>query len=210
MVTSARFWDRAAAKYDARTVKGPNYAARLDRCAGWFEGVEGRGARVLDVGCAGGHIAVDLGPRVGRVHGIDVSPRLVAMAERRAAEAGVANVTFQSGAFETVELEAGAWDGIMAFSVLHLVEDAEVAVRRFAELLRPGGRVVAEVPSRETVAWYFRAIIPLMTAVGKAPVVRIHAESEWASMFTDAGFVVEESKVYNPKSLSVSLLARKA
>ncbi|MEM6332107.1 MAG: class I SAM-dependent methyltransferase [Planctomycetota bacterium] len=182
----------------------------------------------------GGHIAIDLGPRVGRVHGIDVSGRLIEMAEARLAEAeraraaeggaggggrdaeGVGlvaarsgNVSFEVGTVEGAELEAGAWDGVLAFSVLHLVDDAEATLARFHVLLVPGGRVLAEVPCTEDIGWALRRVIDVMWWVGKAPTVRLYSQAEWEAKFAAAGFEVEEVRVYNPKSRSRSILARR-
>ncbi|MEM9251435.1 MAG: class I SAM-dependent methyltransferase [Planctomycetota bacterium] len=204
--TPMKFWDGVAAEYDAGVVKGPNYAARLDRAAGWL----GADANVLDVGCAGGHITIDLASRVGRIHGIDLSPKLIAIAERRAASQGVENATFAATTADDPGLVEGGYDGITAYSVLHLVDDAAATLKRSHALLRPGGALIAEVPCREDIPWYFRLIIPAMTLIGKAPVVWLYPQAEYEAMFRAAGFTIEEIEVYNPKSHSRSVLARKA
>lgn len=205
MPTSQAFWDKAAAKYDAKTVKGPNYAARLERAATWA----GADARVLDVGCAGGHITLDLAPRVGRIHGIDISPKLIEIAERRRAETGVANASFAVGTADDAGLTEGSFDAITAYSVLHLVDDAAATVRRFHSLLKPGGRLIAEAPCREELHAGFRMLIAGMRWVGKAPAVRVYRQSAYEAMLREAGFEVDEVKVYNPKSMSRSFLATK-
>lgn len=205
MPTSPAFWDRVAEKYDRKTVKGPNYAARLDRALAWL----GPEASVLDVGCASGHITLDLAKRVQKVHGIDVSQKLVAIAQAKQAEQGVSNCSFAVTTLEDSDLEPGSLDAITAYSVLHLVPNAPATVRRFYELLQPGGRVIAETPTTDEINSFLRVLIKLMTAVGKAPTVRVFTPDEYESMFRDAGFVVDDVKVYNPKSMNRSLLATK-
>ena len=63
------------------------------------------GERVVDVGCGGGassrEIAASVAPG-GVVYGLDISPALVAEAARRAAAAGLANVSFSAGDAATV------------------------------------------------------------------------------------------------------------
>lgn len=203
MPTSAAFWDKVADKYDRRTVKGPNYAARLERAERWV----GPDASVLDVGCAGGHITLDLARRVRKVHGIDLSPRLIAIAEHRRAAEGVENCSFAVGRVDDASLGEGSFDAVTAYSLLHLVDDAPAVVRRFYALIRPGGRVIAEVPTTAEINLAFRLLIKGMTLIGKAPVVKIYSQAQYEQMFCDAGFVVDEVKVYNPKSMNKSLLA---
>lgn len=203
MPTQPAFWDKAAEKYDRRTVKGPNYAARLERAARWL----GPDASVLDVGCAGGQITLDLAERVKRVHGIDISQKLIGFANRRREEQGVSNCGFSVTTVDDPAFEPGAFDGITAYSLLHLVDDAPATVARFYELLRPGGRVIAEVPTTADIGLHLRVLIRVMTWVGKAPTVRVYSEPAYRAMFQEAGFVVDEVRVYNPKSMNRSLLA---
>lgn len=205
MPTQPEFWNKAAEKYDQKTVKGPNYAARIERAAGWV----GPGARVLDVGCAGGQISIDLAKCVGHVHGIDVSDALIGFAQRRLEAEGVTNCSFAVATAEDPALAPGSFDAITAYSVLHLVDDAEATVRRFHELLRPGGRVIAELPTTAEIGLPLRLLIKAMTLVGKAPAVHVFKQGEAERLFEAAGFVVDEVRVYNPKSMNRSLLATK-
>ena len=203
MPTQTAFWDKIADKYDGKVVKGPNYAARIERAAAWV----GPDASVLDVGCAGGHITIDLAERVRAVHGIDISPRLIALARRRLEAQGATNCTFAAMSADDPALPAGQYDAVTAYSLLHLVPDAPATVRRFFELVRPGGRVIAEVPTTKDIGLHLRVLIKVATLFGKAPVVKVYSQARYEQMFRDAGFVVDEVKVYNPKSMSRSLLA---
>ncbi len=203
MVTPAAFWDKVAAKYDRKTVKGPNYAARIDRAAKWI----GPDAVVLDVGCAGGQITLDLAEHVRKITGIDLSPKLIGFAEDRRREQGVANASFKVAMPDDPSLEAGSFDAITAYSVLHLVDDQLAVLKRFHELLKPGGVLIAEIPRKEDIGLHFRTLIKLMTALGKAPIVHLYPHATHESMFSEASFAIQESRIYNPKSLNTSYLA---
>ncbi|MEM9110927.1 MAG: class I SAM-dependent methyltransferase [Planctomycetota bacterium] len=203
MVTPASFWDKAAAKYDRKTVKGPNYKARIERSVQWV----GPQAVVLDAGCAGGQITLDLAAHVRQITGIDISSRLITFAEARLAQQASENAVFKVASPDDPVLEPGSFDAITAFSLLHLVEDVPATLRRFYELLRPGGQLIAEFPCREQIGLHVRLLIKLMQLVGKAPDVHLYRESQYEHMFTEAGFTVEEMKIYNPASLNTSVLA---
>ncbi|MGB1126536.1 MAG: class I SAM-dependent methyltransferase [Phycisphaeraceae bacterium] len=207
MVTPAAFWDKVAEKYDRKTVKGPNYRARIERAAKWI----GPDKRVLDAGCAGGQITLDLAPHVAHITGIDLSPKLIGYAQQRCREQGVQNAEFRVATPEDPFLEPGSFDAITAYSLLHLVEDESSMLRRLHDLLKPGGTLIAEVPCRENIGLHFRLLIRLMTMIGKAPKVCLYSLAEHQTMFSEAGFRVQEAQIYNPKSLSTSILAvRKA
>lgn len=206
MPTQPEFWDKVAEKYDKKTVKGPNYAARLERALAWA----GAEASVLDAGCASGYITLDLAQRVQRVTGVDVSGKLIRLADERRVEQGVTNCSFRVGTVDDPSLEPGGFDAVTAYSLLHLVDDVPATLRRLHELLRPGGCVIAEVPCKEDVGLHWRVLIKLMTALGKAPVVKVYSQAEYEVMFRDAGFTVQEVKVYNPKSMSRNVYARRA
>lgn len=203
MPTQPEFWDKAAQKYDRQTVKGLNYAARLERAVAWA----GEDASVLDVGCASGHITLDLAKRIAKVHGIDVSQKLIDIAEHRRVEQGIDNCSFAVATADDPALAEGSFDAITAYSLLHLVDDVPATLRRFFALLRPGGRLITEVPTTQEIGLHLRLLIKLMTLIGKAPVVRVYSQADYDRMFAQAGFVVDEVKVYNPKSMNRSMLA---
>ena len=46
-------------------------------------------------------------------------------------------------------LEAGTYDVVLAFNILHLVDDAPVVVARAAELLKPAGLLVVALTAAE-------------------------------------------------------------
>jgi 23S rRNA (uracil1939-C5)-methyltransferase len=53
--------------------------------------------RWLEVACGPGIISRRLAPLVGEVRGVDMTPAMVELARRDAADAGVANATFSVG-----------------------------------------------------------------------------------------------------------------
>ncbi|MBX2851247.1 MAG: class I SAM-dependent methyltransferase [Phycisphaeraceae bacterium] len=196
MPTSHAFWDKVAEKHDRKTVKGPNYAARIERAATWI----GPGASVLDVGCATGQITLDLAGRVGQVLGIDLSSKMIEIARARREELGVTNASFEVIAAEDPSLKPGTFDAITAYSLLHLVDDQPATLRRLCELLKPDGVLIVELPCKEDIRLHVRALVKVMTFIGKAPVVRLYSEAQNRAMFADAGFEVREVRIYNPKS----------
>ena len=108
----------------------------------------GPGDRVLDVASGGGSTARLLAAERGAtVRGIELSPRLVAMAERDAAEAGLASVTaFEVGDAERLPVDDASFDVVLCECALCTFPDQAAAVAGFRRALGPGGRVgIADV-----------------------------------------------------------------
>jgi SAM-dependent methyltransferase len=103
------------------------------------------GLRVLDVGTGTGAVVMRAAPLVpgGEVIGVDISPEMIGIAERRAADGGLDNATFAEGRAEALPVEDGSVDRILASLSLMYSLDRPAAAREFARVLRPEGRVVA-------------------------------------------------------------------
>lgn len=108
----------------------------------------GRGQRVLEINCGSGVDAIYLAKRGVAVVGCDSSPRMIELARRRAAEAGLqGRVEFRVLATEDIgRLEAGGacrFDGILSnFAGLNCVENLSDVAGNLARLSRPGAKAV--------------------------------------------------------------------
>lgn len=117
----------------------------------WFLGlrrltarfVEGRPRRVLDAGCGTGHVLAEL-PGEIRV-GVDVDAASLLLARAKGIESLV------RGSVEAMPFEDGCFDLIVSFDVVSQsgVQDDREALAGFFRLLRPGGRLILNVPAHE-------------------------------------------------------------
>ena len=102
------------------------------------------GERVLDLGCGRGAVlfpaAQAVGP-TGRVVGIDLAPRMAELTQADAKARGLEHVTALAGDAERPDFGAESFDAILAGLVIFFLPDAAGALRRYAELLAPGGRL---------------------------------------------------------------------
>lgn len=103
------------------------------------------GTRVLDVGCGVGRWSSLLAARGGLVTGMDLSPTMIAQAQRRAKALGVAD-RCRFLVQDLAQLDAGeTFDLIVGVTVLqHILEPEALraAVQRMAAHLAPGGRMI--------------------------------------------------------------------
>ena len=107
-------------------------------------GIDGA-RRVLDLGCGTGVATRAVAKRYGfsgQVLGVDLSPMLVAAAGRIAAEEGCADrVEFRSGDSRKLDLEDGAFDAVIAHTLLSHVDDPRSVLQEMKRLVRPGGMI---------------------------------------------------------------------
>ncbi|HSJ74427.1 MAG TPA: methyltransferase domain-containing protein [Miltoncostaeaceae bacterium] len=105
------------------------------------------GHRCLDLGCGGGHVAIDMARiagATGRVVGVDFDARVVELARADAAEAGVGCEFLAEDCLAgRGGVEAG-FDVCYARFLLSHVSDPPAVLARMRALARPGGMVVVE------------------------------------------------------------------
>ncbi|HEU4514176.1 MAG TPA: methyltransferase domain-containing protein [Nocardioidaceae bacterium] len=136
----AGIFDRAAATYDQT---GVDFFGRVGRRL--VELVELQpGERVLDLGSGLGASALPAAERVGpsgRVLALDLAPRMVEGLAQRAAAAGLGHLEVRVGDAESPVAEPASWDAVLSGLCLFFLPDCGAAVRRYRDLLRPGGRL---------------------------------------------------------------------
>lgn len=104
----------------------------------------GIGMRVLDLGSGAGDVALLasrlVGPE-GEVLGVDRDPEGVARATERVQRMGIDNVRFIQDDAQTLERVTGVFDAVVGRLVLVHLPTPTQALRRAAQLVRPGGIV---------------------------------------------------------------------
>ncbi|WP_029057209.1 class I SAM-dependent methyltransferase [Stappia stellulata] len=194
--TSRRFWNKAARKYAARAVGDEAaYAHTLERVRAHIDGVE----RVLEVGCGTGTTAFKLAGCVGAYTASDLSEEMIDIALEKAAAADDTKIRFLRAALSDLPAEELPYDAVLAFSVLHLMEDPRAAVSRIADRLRPGGLFLSKTVCLGDMNPVFRFIIPVMRLFGKAPLVHFLTAKDVEAIISEGGFEIVETGTF-PKS----------
>ncbi|MEV0402351.1 class I SAM-dependent methyltransferase [Actinoallomurus sp. NPDC050550] len=99
--------------------------------------------QVLDIGCGNGRLTrlAARAARSGRAHGVDLSAPMLATARARAAEEGVANVTFEQADAQVHAFPAGGFDAAISRFGVMFFADPVAAFANIGQALRPGGRL---------------------------------------------------------------------
>lgn len=136
-------------------------------------------SRVLEVGSGGGRWAFFLAERIASYVGLDISPKMVSIAETERARRGLANARFECANLLDYSTDE-RFDLVFFSGVLQYVDDATIAavLARAARLLAPGGIFV----SRDSVQLEERVV-----KAGDYPVM-YRTPEEYRVVFEAAGF----------------------
>lgn len=108
------------------------------------------GKTIVDYGCGLGDNTVLLASRGARVVGVDISPELIELAEKRLAAHNFFNQTeFRIGSAHELPLEDESVDVVFGMAILHHL-DLEVSSREVFRILKKGGRAIFLEPVRNS------------------------------------------------------------
>jgi 2-polyprenyl-6-hydroxyphenyl methylase/3-demethylubiquinone-9 3-methyltransferase len=116
-----------------------------------------KGIRILDIGCGGGILSEPLARLGAEVVGADPSPHNIEAAKLHAERGGL-TIDYRVTAAETLADGGERFDVVLAMEVVEHVADVDLFVRRCAEMIKPGGLMVAATLNR-TVKSFALAIV---------------------------------------------------
>jgi 2-polyprenyl-3-methyl-5-hydroxy-6-metoxy-1,4-benzoquinol methylase len=201
----ARFWDRIAVRYARKPVPDQTaYETKLAKTDGYLNSKD----LVLEIGCGTGTTALHHAPKVARMLGTDIAPRMIEIARARAREAGNRNAAFEVSSIDDLADTREAYDVILAHSILHLVEDVPRTLRQLHRMLKPGGLMISNTHCiGDSAAWLGR-IAPAGRVLGVLPRVNVFREKRFIQWIDEAGFETMETWQPKPRA-SIYLVARR-
>ena len=137
-----QIWDEAAAAFDDQPDHGlrdPHVrAAWTGLLAAWLP--PGKSS-VLDVGCGTGSLSVVMAKLGHPVTGIDLSPAMIALAVEKAHAAGQ-QIDFRVMDASAPRFPTRSFDGLVCRHLLWALPDPPQVLQRWAQLLKPEGRLI--------------------------------------------------------------------
>src|SRR5213080_4333640 len=157
------------------------------------------GEVVLDLGSGGGIDVLLSARRVGpegKAYGLDMTPDMLELARRNAAQAGATNVEFLEGEIEEIPLPDASVDVIISNCVINLSADKGRVLREAFRVLKPGGRLaVSDVVTRGEISPAIRRSVLLWIGC----VAGALEDIEYRDKLAAAGFEqvdIEPTRVY--------------
>jgi ubiquinone/menaquinone biosynthesis C-methylase UbiE len=188
MNASAKFWNNVAEGYAKQPIADEAaYQKKLQVTREYFH----PNMKVLEFGCGTGSTALAHAPYVQHIRAIDFSSNMIAIAQAKAADQNVQNVTFEAASIDELNVPDQTYDAVLGLNVLHLLENKEAAIAKVYNLLQPGGCfITSTVCLGDTMAW-FKLIAPVGQFLGLFPLVKVFTIKDLEKSLTDAGFAID-------------------
>jgi ubiquinone/menaquinone biosynthesis C-methylase UbiE len=196
------FWDEL---YRGSDVYSAIHRLRQETALRWIDELESpAGARVLELGCGAGFMAVALAQRGFRVHATDAVPAMLDRARANAAAAGVGDrIEFDVADAQQLAVADASIDLVVALGVIPWLPAPQTAVAEMARVTRPGGAVVVNADNAARLHYALdpklhprlasarAAVKPLLrrSANEASAPSRLHAIGEFDAMLDAAGLV---------------------
>ena len=147
-------------------------------------------ARVLDLGCGGGHVSYRASPHVAQVVACDVTRSMLDAVAEEARRRGLDNIAVQEAAAEQLPFADASFDAVLCRFSVHHWQDMERGLREARRVLKPAGRAVfidVTAPADRLLDTHLQAF-ELLRDVSH---VRDYTIAEWVGALGRAGLAVQ-------------------
>lgn len=201
-----KFWNLIAVKYAASPISDISaYEKKIDALKKYLSPE----SRVLDLGCGTGTQCNDLAGNVAHVTGIDISSKLLAIAEQRKARRNIGNVEFIRTTIFDERLTPYGFDMVTAFYVLHFYENVDEVVGRVHDLLKPSGLFVLETPCLGEKDRIMGKLLRVAGKLGLLPLINPLKMQQLEQALEFAGFDIVDKTRFSRSKDEYTLIARK-
>jgi ubiquinone/menaquinone biosynthesis C-methylase UbiE len=167
---------------DCFTYSRKRLAVLLDK----YLPAEGRGKKLLDVGCGPGIYMGDLRSRGYDVSGVDGSDEMLALARENNP-----GVDARKGRVEAIPFDSASFDVVLCIEVLRYLPDARRCIQEMGRVTKPGGSCIATaMPLFNSNGYWMVNQIVSRVPVGKLVPLKQFFTTSWGLKkdFVDAGF----------------------
>ena len=200
-----KFWDLISTFYAASLINDEEaYQRKIQKLRDYLSPE----AVVLDIGCGTGTQCDDLASSVKQVTGVDISGKLLAIAEKRKAERKLENIEFIQTSLFDERFKSDSFDMIMAFYVLHFFEDIDAFFLRIRELLNSDGLLILETACLGEQNKFLGWIIRIAGHMGFLPLINLLTYKRIENALEIAGFELVEKTQFSKSNPEYTLIMK--
>lgn len=164
-------------------------------------------ARVLDLGCGGGHASFAVAPVVEKVIAYDLSAEMLDVVASAAAERGLDNLAVRQGSADRLAFPDASFDLVCTRFSVHHWRNVPQALREILRVLKPGGRfiVIDTAAPADVLADTYVQAIELLRDTSH---VRNISLQSWRKLLRQAGFDIAGDKTWKLRLEFATWVAR--
>lgn len=206
-VKNGKIWNRFADNYSKQPIKDEeSYQKKLEITRTYLTPNDS----VLEFGCGTGGTAILHAPYVKNLRAIDLSSRMIEIAEEKKQAAEVTNVKFECTGIDSLDVPDESFDVVLGLSILHLLPNHREVLEKVRTHLKPGGYFISSTTciGDQSMARVFGMVAPSLSYFGLIPQVQVFTKAELRTDLENAGFTIEQE--FHPgKDKAVFFVARK-
>ena len=209
MDQTAKFWDRIAEHYSKQPITDEAaYHKKLQVTREYFQ----PDMEVLEFGCGTGSTAITHAPYVKHIQAIDISSKMIEIAQGKADATDLENVTFERSTIDDLSVPDQSLDVVLGLSILHLLNNRDEVIAKVYKMLKPGGIFVSStacIGDMRFLKHLFKFVAPIGKFISLLPLLKVFTTRELEDSLSDAGFEIDYQ--WQPgKNKAVFIVAKKA
>jgi ubiquinone/menaquinone biosynthesis C-methylase UbiE len=206
MDQSVKFWDKIAERYSKQPIADEAaYQKKLQVTREYFRS----DMEVLEFGCGTGSTAINHAPYVKHIQAIDISSKMIKIAQGKADTENIENVTFKRSTIDEFSVPDQTLDVVLGLSILHLLDNKEEVIAKVHKMLKLGGIFVTSTACIGDTMRFFKVVAPIGEFFGLIPLVKVFSTIELEASLTEVGFEIDYQ--WQPgKNKAVFIVAKKA
>lgn len=204
---TVRFWDMLARQTDkVASTNKQSYHNAIEKTKMHLHPED----TVLDFGCGTGLVSLEVADQVTRIEAIDISGKMIELAQRKAQNLNITNIRFTQATIFDPSLLSATYDVVLSYNILHLLPSADKAISRIGELLKPGGLYISSTRCEGEARYsVLNILIGLISKIGIIPYFRFFTIEELDSLITSGNLQIISAESIDKKSHSNRFIVAK-
>ena len=150
---------------------------------------------LLDFGCGSGAITNKLAKITKSIEAIDISQGMLEFAQRQAEENSIENINYLQTSIFDERFKDESFDVILAFNVLHYIEDMPHLIERINSLLKPNGIFISSTACLKEKRSLLKYLVFVLTKLGIMPKTNFYKKNELETLIKNGNFDIMKSEI---------------
>ncbi len=203
-----RIWEKIAGFYDKQIGKYEDaYDQSIERTKKFVEADH----QVLEIGCGTGIVTLGVADYVDRITAVDISPKMIKVAEEKANNYNSDNITFEVQDGCNLPYQDESFDVVLMFNLLHFLKEPALQIRESYRVLKRGGFLITatdcygDQASLKVKIWL--KVQTILNKVGVIPYLSNFERTDLERLMKENGYqIIDKAILYkDPINYYISL-----